>query len=271
LGAKHTVAVIIAVFLIRAAATSVAVGGGGGGGLFIPLVVQGAVLGSAVSTLFGVHDTTLFPLLGVAAFLGAGYRVPLAAVVFVAETTGRPGFVVPGLVAAATSQLLMASSSVSPYQRDVRTGTLERRLALPVSAALRTDISTVPSDASIAELFTHHIREVRLRTVPVVDGSRFLGMVTLDDVVRLPRERWSTTTAGELARGGWPVADLSSTLADAVTEMERHDVDRIAILDGAGFVGIVTTGEVLKLDAIPETTTETGLGTSPRSPLAAPG
>jgi CIC family chloride channel protein len=63
---------------------------------------------------------TLFPLLGVASFLGAGYRVPLAAVVFVAETTGRPAFVVPALIAAATSQILMAQESVSEYQRDAR-------------------------------------------------------------------------------------------------------------------------------------------------------
>ena len=89
--------------------------------MFVPLVVQGALLGSAVGVLVDSTDTTLFPLLGVAAFLGAGYRVPLAAVVFVAETTGRPGFVVPALIAAAASQLVMGRDSVSEYQRDMRT------------------------------------------------------------------------------------------------------------------------------------------------------
>jgi H+/Cl- antiporter ClcA len=59
---------------------------------------------------------SLFVVVGVAAFLGAGYRVPLAAVMFVAESTGRPGFVVPGLLAAVVGELLMARSSVSPYQ-----------------------------------------------------------------------------------------------------------------------------------------------------------
>jgi CIC family chloride channel protein len=84
------------------------------------LVVQGALLGSALRVAIGTSQTTLFPLLGVAAFLGAGYRVPLAAVVFVAETTGRPGFVVPALIAAATSQLLIGDASVSDYQREMR-------------------------------------------------------------------------------------------------------------------------------------------------------
>jgi chloride channel protein, CIC family len=54
---------------------------------------------------------------GAAAFLGAGYRVPLAAITFVAEATGRPGFVVPGLLAAVVAELIMSRSSVTTYQQ----------------------------------------------------------------------------------------------------------------------------------------------------------
>lgn len=100
---------------LRVAGTVAAVGGGGTGGLFIPLVIQGALVGRTVEAVFGA-DGTLFPVVGMAAFLGAGYRVPLAAVVFVAEFTGRPGFVVPGLIAAVMAQLVVGTASLSPYQ-----------------------------------------------------------------------------------------------------------------------------------------------------------
>jgi CIC family chloride channel protein len=70
-------------------------------------------VGGAVNEL----DTSLFTVVGAAAFLGAGYRVPLAAVVFVAEATGRPGFVVPGLLAAVAAELVMGRYSVTAYQR----------------------------------------------------------------------------------------------------------------------------------------------------------
>jgi hypothetical protein len=36
---------------------------------------------------------------------------------FVAETTGRPSFVVPGLLAAVAAELVMGRSSVTTYQR----------------------------------------------------------------------------------------------------------------------------------------------------------
>ena len=74
-------------------------------------------MGRLFGGVLGATTTTLFPVLGVAAFLGAGYRVPLAGIMFVAETTGQPRFVVPGLLAAVTAYLIMGSSSVTDYQQ----------------------------------------------------------------------------------------------------------------------------------------------------------
>ena len=82
----------------------------------MPLVVAGALVGSAVGGVVNGVDLGLFIVIGVAAFLGAGYRVPLAAVMFVAETTGGPGFVVPGLIAAVVAELMMGRMSVTTYQ-----------------------------------------------------------------------------------------------------------------------------------------------------------
>ena len=40
------------------------------------------------------------------------------AVMFVAETTGQPGFVVPGILAAVVAELLMGNRSVTRYQQE---------------------------------------------------------------------------------------------------------------------------------------------------------
>jgi CIC family chloride channel protein len=113
---RRTVGVLLAVLALRVLATTATIGGGGVGGLFIPLVVAGAVLGQGLDAAVGHSGTSLFAVIGVAAFLGAGYRVPLAAVMFVAESTGRPGFVVPGLLAAVAAELLMGHASVTSHQ-----------------------------------------------------------------------------------------------------------------------------------------------------------
>jgi CIC family chloride channel protein len=114
----RAIGLVIALLLLRALATILTVGGGGAGGLFIPLVIEGALVGRAVGGILGtaVTGSNLFPLVGVAAFLGAGYRVPLTGVVFAAEASGRPGFIVPGLIASVVAQLLMGRASASEFQ-----------------------------------------------------------------------------------------------------------------------------------------------------------
>lgn len=109
--------VLLVVLVLRAFATAATVSGGGVGGLFIPLVVTGAVLGRAAGAIFPGLDNQLAVIIGVASVLGGGYRVPLAAVVFVAEATGRPGFIVPALLAAVAAELVMGRMSVTTYQR----------------------------------------------------------------------------------------------------------------------------------------------------------
>ena len=99
--------VLVAIFFLRMCRDSDDAGGGGVGGVFIPLVVGGAIVGRIVGDVFNTVDPTLYVLLGIAAFLGAGYRVPLAAVMFVAETTGQPGFIVPALFASVAADLVM--------------------------------------------------------------------------------------------------------------------------------------------------------------------
>jgi chloride channel protein, CIC family len=108
---------LVALLVLRIVVSTATLGAGGVGGLFIPLVVAGAVTGRIVGGLHEGLDTTLYTIVGVASFLGAGYQVPLAAVVFVAEISGSPAYVVPGLIAAVVADLVAGRSSVTTYQQ----------------------------------------------------------------------------------------------------------------------------------------------------------
>ena len=114
----HSIPLLLAVLGVRVVATTGAVGGGMVGGLLVPLLAMGAIVGSIFADVASIDETTLFVVVGGAAFLGAGYGAPLAAVAFVAEITGLPGFIIPGLVAVVAGQLVMSNRTVSPAQTD---------------------------------------------------------------------------------------------------------------------------------------------------------
>jgi len=115
---KLGIGVIVIMLLIRFVGVVATTAGGGVGGFFIPLVVLGGLLGRVASGVVGLGGSALFPILGVAAVLGAGYQVPLAAVIFVAETSGRPGYIVPALLAAVAADLASGGESVTDYQSE---------------------------------------------------------------------------------------------------------------------------------------------------------
>jgi chloride channel protein, CIC family len=262
LTSDRSVRLVALLFVFRAMATLVTVGSSGVGGLFIPLAVQGVLLGRLVGVSLeqiGIspEGVRLLPFLGLAAFLAAGYRTPLAAVMFVAESTSGNA-VVPALIAAAVSQLVAGKHSVTAGQRVERLGHLEERFTLPVAAALTTDVLTVPSDATISEFVWIHALGRRQSVVPVVDGNTYIGLCSVQDCAQIDREEWETRTVAEVVDTGVPSATPSWTLRDVVAAMDESGGEMIAVTDSNGaFVGIVLESEIVRLGEILD---ETGGG-----------
>jgi len=242
---------IAGIFAMQLAATMITIAGGGTGGLFIPLAVQGLIMGAFIGDLVGDPLTSLYPTLGLAAFLGAGYRAPIAAVMFVAESTGASPYVVPALIAAAMSQLVAGTSSVASFQRAERLGHLESRFQLPIAQALTTDVLTVPSDATATEFVHVHVLGQRERSVAVVDDGVYSGMCSLDHLREIDRDAWDQTLVSEVMDDSVPTGTPSWTFRDAVAAMDEAEIDLLPIVDrDGGFIGIVRAEDILKLDEI---------------------
>lgn len=91
-------------FFLKAAATSFTVGSGGSGGVFAPALVCGGSLGAAVGLAFakilpesfGIHPAA-FALVGMAGFMASSIRIPITAIVMVAEISGNHGLLLPAM------------------------------------------------------------------------------------------------------------------------------------------------------------------------------
>ncbi|HCB34107.1 MAG TPA: hypothetical protein DEP69_02765 [Acidimicrobiaceae bacterium] len=240
-----------ALLAIRVVATSTVLAGGGVGGVFIPLAVFGLIVGRLVGGWvdLGAESLAFFPFIGVAAFLAAGYRTPLAAVMFVAESTGAPAFVVPALIAVAVSQVVVGRSSVSQYQRETRTGHLEQRLEMPVTSALVRDVPTIKPDATIAEFFWGMALPRKQVEAVVVDGDDvFLGVIRLTDAHEVDRDDWGSVSVADVMLTGLTPARPSWKLREITTAMADVDVEMYPVVDsGNRVVGVVTENAIVKL------------------------
>ncbi|NNE95988.1 MAG: chloride channel protein [Acidimicrobiales bacterium] len=255
---EHAVGAVLLVFVLRAVATFVTVGAGGTGGFFIPLAMQGVLFGSVVGNSLdaaglGTANESLWPVLGLAAFLGAGYRTPLAAVMFVAESTGG-GAVVPALVAAAVSQLVAGPSSVSTGQMIERTGLVEGKANSPVANVLKPIPLSVPPDSTVYEFIHNLAIGQQVKTVPVLDGSTYLGLLTVASCSAIDRDEWNETKVTDVMDADAPVGSPNWYVRDAMVAMQRGNYDMLAILSDDVFVGVVSAEDIVRLEEIIEVT-----------------
>ncbi|HEX3660917.1 MAG TPA: chloride channel protein [Acidobacteriaceae bacterium] len=118
LNGHHGSAQLLVFSGLKLAATLFTLGAGGVSAMFVPLFLTGGSLGTAFAQSI-VHspETGLYAAVGMASFLAAGYKTPLAAVVFVAEATGGHALIVPALIGAAVAYAASGDASASGDQR----------------------------------------------------------------------------------------------------------------------------------------------------------
>lgn len=91
-------------FFLKIVATSFTVGSGGSGGVFAPAIACGGALGAATGIFFlhilpesaGIQPAA-FALVGMAGFLASTVRIPLSAIVMVAEISGNHSLLLPAM------------------------------------------------------------------------------------------------------------------------------------------------------------------------------
>ena len=248
----HALWAVALLLVLRAIVTPATVTGGGAGGLFVPLVVLGALLGEVCGQIVHEPTHTLFPVIGVAALLGAGYRTPLAAVVFVAEATGRPGFIVPGVIAAVVSQLMMGRAvgvavpgdpTAGPPRAPLRPAPDRRHPGRRVERAVGSHADRAGRRAPAGDP-SHDGARRRRPSLPRPDRSGRPGLGATRRVgLDAGRRRSFHPTS--------PAPDASWTIEQAVRVMDGSDRDVLGVVDADGqFVGLVTTADLVRLDEI---------------------
>lgn len=250
--------------LFKFVSWAVSLGSGTSGGTLAPLLTIGGALGgvagAGLSALFpsaGI-DPRLAALVGMAALFTGASRAFLASVVFAYEATMQPAGLLPLLAGCAAAHLvscaLMRDSLMTEkiarrgirvpaeYAADPLQNVLVRDVASATIVALRGDDDVKAARSWLAS----GAKGSEHQAFPVLDGEgRLLGVVTRRE---LEKHAAPADAVRDIVRRAPVVVREDDTLREAVDQMSRHDIGRLAVVSAAAphkVVGFLTRTSVL--------------------------
>lgn len=120
--------------------------------------------------------------------------------------------------------------------------------AVTVADVMGAPFSIEP-DILVSKLVDSVLALHRQPSFPVVKGGRLHGILSLEDLKALPRERWHSTRASEVMRPVHPrfFVDPTTTMARANQLMQKNGVGSLAVVNGSGqLVGFLQRGRLKK-------------------------
>ncbi len=149
-----------------------------------------------------------------------------------------------GLLSFALGLFIRFASRVS-YQSVIFKRSLKD---LPVRHFLRGEPATVSRAISLAQLATEHFAHSSVSVLPVVDGTRALGMVNRHRLLAVPREEWDRQSVGTITDRVSPESSIGpdDLASDALAKMSRNALPGLLVVDGETLVGLLTPGDLLR-------------------------
>ncbi len=236
--------------------TACTVGTGGSGGLFAPSLVIGGCLGGAVAS--ALHGLPIAPplsagvLVGMAAFLAASHRTPMAAIFMSCEIGGSYALLIPSLWTCGIAFLLLGRNTLvtsqtwSQAQSDAHG---EGRAHDPFSEGRVGDV-LASEPAARTLLMSANLADCRAvlvgtgqTTIPVLDADgKLLGVVTIDDLRQFldDHDADSLILVADLLAGRAVALLPDDQLSRALRRFAEHPLDDLPVVDAQGrYLGLL--------------------------------
>jgi Zn-dependent protease/CBS domain-containing protein len=141
--------------------------------------------------------------------------------------------------------MFLRSASVESYEQVFLDVVLR---GVPASSVAKQDYVKVSPDLLLADLVEDYVLAGDGRCFPVVVEGELLGLVTLSDVRKVPREDWKTTS---VYRAMTPLAELHSVtmrddLPKVLAEMAAGDFNQVPLLEGKTLLGLIHRADVIR-------------------------
>jgi CIC family chloride channel protein len=250
-----------ALIFLKAFAAAITLGSGGNGGSFAPSLFIGAYLGFVFARIVNISGIAHVPesnftIVAMAGILSGVFHAPLTAIFLIAELTGGYDLMIPLMVVASLSIVVMrlfeplsmeakklsAKLHVTPENRDKL---LLSRLEL--SSLIETNFSSVTPDQPLSSL-VKIIATSNRNIFPVVDDQQNLaGLIYLDKIrqVIFDVPQYEQTTARQLMIKPFAVVHVDENLHEALAKFDATNQWNLPVVDRGKYVGFLSKSTIL--------------------------
>jgi Zn-dependent protease/CBS domain-containing protein len=118
----------------------------------------------------------------------------------------------------------------------------EAMKGITASSAMVSDFVSIPPSMSLMDLVRDYIQPNRSRSFVVATDGRLQGMVNIENIRKVPQNRWDMTTAESAMTPANRVvtADPGEEGISVAEKMEEHRLDGIPVVRDGVVIGLVT-------------------------------
>ncbi len=245
----HPSHMLIVFAIFKLAATICSLGSGGVSAMFVPLLLAGGCIGNAFGqSVVHTNAVDLYAAVGMAAFISGGYKTPLTAVVFVAETTGGHSYLIPSLIGAAVAYAVSGEASVSADQHLHEMVKIAELSGATVRDVMQTQVISVQADTTVKDFRASIAAHCSHTIFPVYDRDKVIGTIETAVLPRTDPAQWDAVKVGDLARRDSTRVPADCDLGEALRLLVREGGDQMLLVtdDHDRLIGIVTKTDILR-------------------------
>lgn len=119
---------------------------------------------------------------------------------------------------------------------------------VPVVRLMRTDPPTCTPQCTVSSLVHDHVMTSDDHAFPVLDGGKLVGIVSLDDVRKVPHSTWDVVTVEQIMT---PAAKLivigpEEDAAEALNKLAQYDIRQLPVLQGGEMIGLLRRQDIVR-------------------------
>ena len=139
----------------------------------------------------------------------------------------------------------LKSAAAASYQQVLIDDLLEE---VPVSRLMRANVRAVPLTLPVSDLVYDWMLGTEERAFPVVREDRLAGLVSLEDVRKVPREKWPETTVERIMTPAdqLVVVGPGEGASEALHELTRRDVQQLPVVENGKLLGMLRLRDIMR-------------------------